>query len=159
MLKSILKSRFIKFAVVGLSGTIVDVGVSNLLRFVFNLAEIPSITISFVLAVLNNFHWNRIWTYPELKDKQTAIQLIKFTAISVIGYLIRTPIFTILENPILDFLAKIVRENFPVDLELIAHNISLAIVIIIVLFWNYFANRFWTYRELLKGDENEIESS
>jgi putative flippase GtrA len=96
---------------------------------------------------------------PELKDKQTVIQLIKFTAISVIGYLIRTPIFTILENPILDFLAKIVRENFPVDLVLIAHNISLAIVIIIVLFWNYFANRFWTYRELLKGDENEIESS
>ena len=158
MIKTFFKSRFLKFSIVGFSGTIVDIGISNLLRFLFNFPEILSISISFVLAVINNFHWNRIWTYPELKNNQTISQLAKFAAISIIGYIIRTPLFSFFEKPITDFSASIFDNGFFLDTKIIAHNLTLILVIIIVLFWNFLANRFWTYRELSEGDKNEAKS-
>jgi putative flippase GtrA len=156
MFNSLSKSRFVKFALVGLSGTVVDVGISNFLRFFLHLPEIPSITISFFLAVLNNFHWNRVWTYPELRNNEIGKQLIKFTLISIIGYIIRTPLFSILEPSVLDYFKTISFGIFPLSNEVIAHNATLGIVIIIVLFWNYFANRIWTYRDFSNGDIHEI---
>jgi len=155
MIKEFLKSRFIRFSIVGFSGTIVDIGISNLLRFIFHMPEIPSITLSFLLAVLNNFHWNRVWTYPEFKNQQTIPQLIKFAVISVIGYIIRTPLFALFEKPITNFFSEIVEENFPLDANIIGHNLTLLLVIVIVLFWNYLANRIWTYRKEVQGENNE----
>jgi putative flippase GtrA len=158
MINSFLKSRFLKFSIVGFSGTIVDVGISNLLRFVFLIPEIPSITISFILAVLNNFHWNRVWTYPELKSQQIVPQLTKFALISIVGYIIRTPLFTLFEKQIGDFSAEILKDGFFIDTRIIGHNLTLILVIIIILFWNYLANRIWTYREMTEGDKHEVES-
>lgn len=155
MIKDFLKSRFVRFSIVGFSGTIVDIGISNLLRFVFHIPEIPSITLSFILAVLNNFHWNRVWTYPEFKNQQTIPQLIKFAVISVIGYIIRTPLFAVFEKPIVKFSSEIVEENLPFDANIIGHNLTLMLVIVIVLIWNYLANRIWTYRNVVGGNNNE----
>ena len=36
--------------------------------------------------------------------------------------------------------------DFVIAPELIGKNTSLAVVIVIVLFWNYFGNKLWTYR-------------
>ena len=30
----------------------------------------------------------------------------------------------------------------------LADNITLAIAVIIVMFWNFFANRYWTYNDV-----------
>ena len=32
--------------------------------------------------------------------------------------------------------------------KVIGENLSLAIVVIIVMFWNFFVNRFWTYNDV-----------
>ena len=93
--------RFIKFALVGISGTVVDFGVFNILTTLFNMAGIFSIfsveavilssVLSFIIAVFNNYHWNRNWTYPESKQFTHSDQLFKFGTVSVIGLIIRTP--------------------------------------------------------------------
>ena len=139
------KERFLKFALVGASGTVVDFAIFNLFSSLIGLATIPSSVISFIVALFNNFFWNRHWTYPESKQFSLSDQLGKFAMVSVAGLIIRTFIFSAIENQIIQFSEQILP-NSPVTPEIIGHNLTLAAVIIVVLFWNYFANKFWTYK-------------
>ena len=56
--------RFLKFMVVGTIGFVIDFGTLNLLVLLAGLDVLVANTISFSLAVLSNFTWNRLWTYP-----------------------------------------------------------------------------------------------
>lgn len=141
------RSRFIKFAFVGISGTIIDFGIFNLLLF-FKFSSNFAYTISFIIAVLNNFYWNRNWTYPESKTHPINTQLLKFSTVSVAGLLIRTNLYKLIEQPSIKFAERMIIENFLFSAEVVGKNISLALVIIVVLLWNYFANRLLTYKDI-----------
>ncbi len=141
------KRRFIKFALVGVSGTLIDFGIFNLLLF-FKFSSNFAYTISFIVAVLNNFYWNRNWTYPESKIHPIKTQLIKFSSVSVAGFLIRTNLYKIIEQPSIKFAEGILNKGFLFSAEVVGKNISLAFVIVVVLCWNYFANRLLTYNDI-----------
>ena len=146
-ISKIEKGRFIKFAIVGISGTIIDFGIFNLLLYM-QFSSIFASIISFIVAVINNFYWNRIWTYPESKIHPIANQLINFSSVSLAGLIIRTILFKLIEQPSINFSEGMLSENILFSAEVVGKNISLAFVIIIVLFWNYLANRFWTYKNI-----------
>ncbi len=59
------RTRFLKFLVVGMVGAAVDFGIMNLFSKLFNMTLVWAGTISFVCAILSNYLWNRIWTYPD----------------------------------------------------------------------------------------------
>jgi putative flippase GtrA len=139
------QKRFVKFALVGISGTVVDFAIFNLCSVGFGLSTVVSSVISFIVAVFNNFIWNRHWTYPESKEFKLSEQFAKFGIVSVAGLLIRTLIFIGIEEPLIQF-SESYLSAIPLSPEVIGHNITLASVIIIVLFWNYFVNKFWTYK-------------
>ncbi|HQP08705.1 MAG TPA: GtrA family protein [Anaerolineaceae bacterium] len=141
------RTRFFRFAIVGTSGAVVDFGVLNLLTLVFKLAFVPSSVISFISAVINNFLWNRYWTYPDSRSKHVARQLVQFSIINVIGLVIRTPLLALLEKGLIPLFSRILPENFLTP-EFVGHNISLAIAILVVMIWNYIANRYWTYNDV-----------
>jgi len=101
-----------------------------------------------MIALLNNFFWNRNWTYPESKIHPIKTQLIKFSTVSVVGFLIRTNLYKLIEQPSIKFAKGMFNEDFLLPAEVVGKNISLAFVIIVVLFWNYFANRLLTYKEI-----------
>jgi putative flippase GtrA len=136
--------RFLKFAIVGVTGTIVDFGILNLLRLLLNVPLVWAQAVSFVCAVFNNFIWNRFWTYPESRSKGAPKQLVQFFMISLVGILIRTPLIPWLDNLISSFLDEN-QFTLPLANEIISQNLALAISIIIITFWNFFANRYWTY--------------
>lgn len=144
--------RFIKFSFVGVTGTVVDFGVMNLLRLVGDLPLVWAQGISFVCAVINNFLWNRYWTYPESRDKDVPKQLIQFFIINVIGILIRTPLIPWFDKRILNLLTNW-DISLPLENMVISQNLALAFSIIIVTFWNFFANRYWTYNNIPDGDK------
>ncbi len=139
-------ARFIRFGIVGTIGSIVDFGFLNLLTLVFNVPFLVSSVISFSLAVVNNFILNRIWTFSGSRKEPITKQLLQFGLVSVIGLLIRTPLLAWLEK----VLVPMAENFFPNFLTptIIAHNVSLAIAIGVVLLWNYFANRFWTFKNV-----------
>lgn len=142
------RTRFIKFAIVGALGALIDFGVMNLLVWLAKATLVVAGSISFVCAVLSNFTWNRLWTYPESRTKHVVGQLIQFTIVNAIGLVIRVPILKIGE-PALDHLL----ETSSLDLlahshTFISHNATLAIAIGIVMLWNYFVNRYWTYNDI-----------
>jgi putative flippase GtrA len=138
--------RFLKFAAVGAIGTVVDFAVYNFLNLVAGLAPVFSQAISFAVAVVNNFLWNRHWTYPESRGKAVHHQMAQFGLINVVGLLIRTPIIAWMESPL-----GVLAARLGVGAEaaiVVGHNAALAIAIGIVMLWNYFANRYWTYNDI-----------
>lgn len=148
------RSRFLKFAVVGVTGAIVDFGILNLLRLVFDMPLISAQAISFVCAVINNFVWNRYWTYPDSRSKPISKQLLQFFIINTIGILIRTPLITWMDQRIFSLL-KQTAVDFPFSNMVISQNLALAFAIIIILLWNFFANRYWTYNDISGESENK----
>ena len=148
--------RFLKFSFVGVTGTIVDFGIMNLLRLVLNTPLVWAQGISFVCAVINNFLWNRYWTYPESRDKAVPKQLIQFAIINVIGILIRTPLVPWLDQQLLKLVGT-VGLDLPIESFIISQNGALAIAIFLITFWNYFANRYWTYSNIPNGEEKTTQ--
>ena len=137
-------ARFGKFLVVGLIGFVIDFGTSNVLKRLGVLPEVAQ-AISFSVATLSNFAWNYFWIYPEAKQQNVMKKVGQFILVSVIGLLIRTPIFSLvyfLDQPVVNGLNL---NHLPIDL---AFNGALATAVIVLLFWNFFINRYWTYREV-----------
>jgi len=143
------RSRFLRFAFVGIVGAVVDFGVSNLLIRLVNMRLVFAGTISFIAAIISNFIWNRYWTYPDSRSKPISQQLLQFAVISVMGLGIRIPILYFVE-PVLENLATQYNiQILPIlDATTLADNFTLAVAVVIVMFWNFFANRYWTYSDV-----------
>jgi putative flippase GtrA len=128
--------RFLKFAVVGAIGAVVDFSILNLGIQVFHLAKWLANTFSFSAAVLSNFTWNRFWTYPESRLQSFLPQLGQFLLVNLAGYGINQVVFLSLDHYVFS------------PWGTWGYNLSKAIAIGVVLFWNFFINRIWTYREV-----------
>jgi putative flippase GtrA len=139
------RTRFLRFAIVGIVGAVIDFSILNLLHEAFNIPILIAQAVSFSIAVVSNFTWNRLWTYPESRSRPISKQLAQFVAVSLIGLGIRTLIFNGLDTALISLTKSIFSSNFFLPSDVIGHNASLAIVIVIILFWNFFVNRFWTY--------------
>ena len=146
--------RFLKFCVVGVSGTIIDFGVLNLLIQLFGFSKVLANTCSFSLALLNNFTWNRLWVYPETRGESITRQLAQFTLVNIAGWVINTGIFYsadrwlwgetgLLAGPIGALALAIGVQHFD-----LAYNLAKALATGVVLFWNFFVNRVWTFRHV-----------
>ena len=83
------RERFIKFAVVGVIGAVIDFGVMNLLSHFTSMSLVFAGTISFICAVISNFIWNRFWTYPESRSRTLLSQLGMFFLVNAAGVAIR----------------------------------------------------------------------
>jgi len=145
------RTRFIRFAIVGALGTVVDFVVMNILVNFLSFHLVLAGTISFIIAVFSNFTWNRIWTFPDSRLKPLFRQLTEFFIVSLIGLFIRIPTLAILEpliSTLLNQIIKITNISINLPIKAISENLTLAVTIIIVLFWNFFANRYWTYSDV-----------
>ena len=146
--------RFLKFATVGVIGTVVDFGVLNLLIQLAGMSKLWANTCSFTAAVISNFVWNRLWTFPESRERPLLSQLSQFTLVNVVGLAINQAIFLGLDRFVLGEAGMLAAPMSSLASGLgIAHftlafNLAKAVAIMIVLFWNFGANRLWTYRGL-----------
>jgi len=147
-------TRFLKFATVGVIGTVVDFGVLNLLIQLAGLSKLWANTCSFTAAVISNFVWNRLWTFPESRERPLLSQLSQFALVNVFGLAINQAIFLGLDRFVLGEAGMLAAPMSSLASALgIAHftlafNLAKAVAIMIVLFWNFGANRLWTYRGL-----------
>ena len=141
------RTRFLKFCVVGVIGFVVDFGIMNLLLHFTGNARLAS-TISFIAAVISNVIWNRYWTYPDSRKKPLMQQLGQFFLINVIGLGIRYLLFLTIDKPITALAERILPADFFISPSVVGHNITMVIAVFIVMMWNFFANRLWTYNDV-----------
>jgi putative flippase GtrA len=140
--------RFFKFAVVGTIGAFVDFGTLYLVHRVIGWPLVLSNTISFTLAVLSNFLWNRYWTYPDSRSKPITAQLGQFFVVNIAGWAINTGILRLLALPLTALITRLVLTDNPALAYTLGYNAAKAIATGVVMFWNFFINRFWTYNDV-----------
>jgi dolichol-phosphate mannosyltransferase len=71
-----------KFALVGGSGYVINLGVFTLLGDSFGVAHQIAAVAAFAVAVVNNFLWNRYWTFRS-GDAPAGFQAARFFAVSI----------------------------------------------------------------------------
>jgi putative flippase GtrA len=168
--------RFIKFLVVGAIGFVVDFGIYNLLlgpfdallapgtpfdQFLLSLGlspewvegTLPALlagTVSFICAIISNFTWNRYWTYPDSRSKPLVRQFVQFFVVSVTGIVLRLPIIALTHLPFTRLAEAIFANLSPELIQRIGDNMALALSVLVILFWNFFVNRYWTYGDVDK---------
>lgn len=148
------RTRFLKFAAVGVVGAIVDFGTFNLLSTFLHVNPVISSIISFGTAVGSNFIWNRYWIYPETRRaKSFRRQGAQFALVNFVGFLIRTPLFAFLEQLLKNDFQSL-NAAYGLKPNFLEHNLALAISVIAVMLWNFFINRYWTYNSV----DKQIES-
>src|SRR4029453_2544746 len=84
-----------KCCVVGASGYIVNLAVYGVLLNAAGFHYIAAATCSFVVAVTNNYLWNRLWTFRHSRG-HFAFQGLRFFVVAVIAYLGNLIILTVL---------------------------------------------------------------
>ena len=119
--------KFIKFAVVGASGLIIDFGTTYVLKEKVKVYRYISSSIGFILAASSNYILNRLWTFHST-NPQVFFEYSSFIIISVIGLGIN--------NSFLWLFSDKFRQNFYLS-KLFATGIT--------IIWNFLANFYITF--------------
>jgi putative flippase GtrA len=117
----------IQFGLIGCVGLVIDFSITWALKDLLHLNAYFSNTCGFSFAVVVNFILNKIWTFKDQSD-QYFKQFRSFLIISLIGLMLNTCfLFVFHEKLALNF------------------YIGKAISTVLVFFWNFFANAFFTF--------------
>jgi len=119
---------FIKFVIVGFSGLFIDFGLTYLLKERFSINKFIANGVGVFFAILNNYFLNRVWTFASTKDNYL-VEFTIFGTISLIGLGMNTLILYLVN--------KYLIKNF---------YFSKFITIVIVTFWNFLANFYFTFK-------------
>jgi putative flippase GtrA len=137
--RRVLAYRFIRFGTVGASGTVVNLATLYLAQeYLFLAVASPetrlnlSLALAISIATINNFAWNRLWTWDDRKHHHTHPLIFQFIQYSAACW-----ISIVFQFALTDLLAAQVH-------YLIANLIAIVSLSII----NYFINDRWTFSAL-----------
>lgn len=139
--------RFLKFATVGAIGSVLDIVIMNLLTHLFDMPLVLAGTLSLICAIISNFMMNRYWTYPDSRSRHFLHQLTMFFLVNLIGIAFRVPILHFVEPLMAGAFESMVHLSHA-SAEILAKNATLAFAIGVVMVWNFFINRYWTYNDI-----------
>ena len=87
--------QLFKFSFVGGTGYAVNLATFAVCVEVFNFHHLVAATCAFVVAVLNNFWWNRHWTF-KARSGHAGFQAARFFAVSVVAFLFAASVLELL---------------------------------------------------------------
>ena len=119
--------QLVKFCVVGASGYVVNLVVYTLLLRGLDFHYVPAAMGSFVVAVTNNYLWNRLWTFRRQRGP-VVLQGLRFFVVSTLALGANLIVLHLLVTAGLG--------------EVIAQ----AIAIIVVTPVNFVGNKLWSFR-------------
>lgn len=135
--------RFVKFSVVGALGAITDFAILFLLVELAGLQPVVANGFGFSAAVIQNFLLNRWWTFPESRIQNSRRQMLKFALVSAIGLGLSTIVFLSIHH-YLEAFWTVLLSNPDIGYR-VSYNFAKLLSIGVVLFWNFTANRLWTF--------------
>jgi dolichol-phosphate mannosyltransferase len=87
--------QLVKFCLVGASGYAVNLFVFSFVLLVVGVHYIPAAICSFLVAVTNNYAWNRMWTFREQRG-HVAYQGMRFLVVSTLALGANLVVLTVL---------------------------------------------------------------
>jgi len=135
--------QFAKFCIISFSNLVIDFGMLNLLIYYSGVAEGILYSgfkaVSFILANVNGYAWNKFWTFRSGKAKGWMKQLIRFFAVVGVGLVINVTV------------ASYVVSEFGGSGGSISStvwaNIGAAVSLIFTLFWNFFGLKYLVFEK------------
>lgn len=124
--------QFTKFCVVGGIGMLINLAILYALVEYAGLWYILAASIAFVIAVINNFVWNKFWTFNNVSIRGKSYQFLKFFIISVISLSINLAVLYAL-----------------VEYLFIGYMLAQIIAIVFATGSNFIGNKFWTFHSKL----------
>lgn len=144
MLAWVLRKRFIKFGTVGASGVVVNLSVLYVCQeFLFVAVQSGdmrlnlSLMVAIFCATLNNFFWNRTWTWRDRKrnpDKHLILHFGQYALACWVGIVLQV----------------LLTKLFVIYLHYLIAN---ATAIVLASVFNFLVNNFWTFRSHKLVDE------
>ena len=116
-----------KFSTVGGSGYVINLAVYTALLRGAGFHYVPAATCSFLVAVTNNYVWNRLWTFHDQRG-HVAWQGLRFLVVAVIAYA-----------------ANLVLLSALIALG-VDKVLSQAIAVVLVTPLNFVGNKLWSFR-------------
>jgi putative flippase GtrA len=116
-----------KFCLVGGSGYVVNLAVFAAAVELANVHHLVAATLAFIVAVLNNFWWNRHWTFAA-RQGHAGFQAARFFAVSVGAFVVAAAILEVLVS----------QTGTP---EIVAQAIS----IVAATPLNFIGNKMWSF--------------
>lgn len=120
--------QLLQFGLVGASGYIVNLAVFALVNGPLSVHYIVAAILAFCVAVMNNFWWNRHWTF-DAKHGHAGFQAARFFTVSVLALIVNLIALKLLVGGGMG--------------ELPAQAISVAIA----MPFNFIGNKLWTFGE------------
>ena len=131
-----------KYVLVGALNTMVDLGVLNLLMWVFGIYAgffyYVFKGVSFLAASTNSYFWNKHWTFEKKEEVFARQEYFKFLVIVSIGFLINVGIATIMVN--------IIGPQFGISKELWA-NVGAFAAVFFAWIWNFIGAKFIVFKK------------
>jgi putative flippase GtrA len=141
----VFKKRFMKFGTVGASGVVVNLAVLTLgQEFLFRAIQSPdtrlnvSLALAIFIATINNFFWNRAWTWRDRQhspDKHLLLHFGQYALACWVGIVLQF------------ILTKLLALHFH-------YLVANASAIVFASVFNFLVNNFWTFRS--HKEVNEI---
>jgi putative flippase GtrA len=116
-----------KFCTVGASGYVVNLAVFSALVLGTDLHHIPAATLSFLVAVTNNYTWNRLWTFRRTRG-HVAYQGFRFLIVALCALAANLVV--------LEALVWLGVPEIPAQ----------ATAIVLVMPLNFVGNKLWSFR-------------
>ncbi len=120
--------KFIKFALVGSTGLIIDFGTTYLLKEKIKINKFIANGVGFSLAASSNYLWNRLWTFHS-HNPEIFFEYTSFILIALIGLGINTTVLWIL--------TRSSKRNF---------YLAKAFATLVTVIWNFSANFLITFK-------------
>jgi putative flippase GtrA len=119
--------QLVRFCVVGASGYLVNLAVYTLLLKGADAHYLVAATGSFLVAVTNNYTWNRLWTFRGQRG-HVAYQGLRFLVVSTIA-----------------LAANLLVLHLLVSYGDVGKVLAQAIAIVVVTPWNFVGNKLWSF--------------
>lgn len=120
--------QLLRFAAVGASGYVVNLAVFALAVDAGGMGHRAAATVAFLVAVTNNFLWNRSWTF-KAQQGHAGFQAVRFLTVSVAAFLFALGVLELL----------VAGWGVP---ELPAQAVAIACATPL----NFVGNRLWSFR-------------
>ncbi|MGK2849014.1 MAG: GtrA family protein [Minisyncoccota bacterium] len=131
-----------KFGLIGVTNTVVDLGLYNLFIFMSDISSGYMISVfksfSVLAAILNSYVWNKFWSFERKESENFGEEFTQFLLISLIGLLLNVGITSFIVNVI----------SVPMGMPDKAWaNIGGLTASVLVLTWNFVGYKFFVFKK------------
>ena len=151
--KNKLTKQVGKFGIVGISNTVIDLGIFNVLNQVFSVYVVYANIVSVSLAIINSYIWNKKWTFRDESKDDLPQEFTKFVAFSLIGLGIQTFIVWVLADKwtvsgefVYDIIKALSLDGI-FSFDFVINNWAKVWGIALALSWNFIAYKKIVFKE------------